>query len=233
MSSELVKHLLEGWITTRALAPRKVASSGLTASDLEPEQNPRSRLGGSLESTARGLNALAQARSPLVKSCWPEEGFLKDARATRRTHMVAMFNTGAPTVPGPGPNIFGRSGELGLKAILLEVCIDYDEKLLGVLHLVLPERVISGNDATARRFVVIHIDTLGDAQERIFQLGGISEDQYFRQKLGLCENLANPYVVETATGGSQCQYLGFPGAHAYLAEHLPALGKYLSQLARL
>lgn len=123
-----------------------------------------------------------------------------------------------------GAEVFGQSGTLSLKALLLIESSGGNHKL----YLVFPMR----NDSVGvveRGFASISIRRDGSV-DGVDLVSHMTTDSFLQYKLGIVS--ADPALrVSSSSGGSLDDRLGFPGAERYLLEHLPRLCPYLSTIA--
>lgn len=197
---------------------------------------------------AVGMQALARLGDGMVEVVSrgrPQgDSYPKINRHSEGVSTAILINPEWPICPCgtlPGMDIFCRKyGSLQLRAITFQVEMVRDRQ--GVrneaqLGLVLPRRGFPGM-VEANEYVVLTIETSGRTNGHVFRTGGAIEDGV-RQTIGAAQAAVagsprDPSLSKTRSsygGGTIDGALGFPGACAYLADHIGLLGPYLSSLA--
>lgn len=150
-----------------------------------------------------------------------------------RGNMFVLINRNAPGCGCMMPvdwEIFGPSGRLGIRAVVLSCYSMNNNHNATELGIVLPVRKYDDLDPQLRKsgFTVarIHLDGHTDAETYI---PNVSDPDFLMKMLGLMEGPLPR--SEVSMGGHFDDAVGFPGATDYLADHLPRLEHYFSELA--
>jgi hypothetical protein len=143
---------------------------------------------------------------------------------------IVLVNAPAPgcgcTQP-PNWEIFGPDGRLGLKAVVLY--FNHNDPGATGLGIILPARNTQASAVGRCGFTVAQITSSGRTDTATFLPQ--APDEHFLMKL-LGQHPGYPRVGCSFFGGHFDDGVGFPGATDYLANHLPKLEAYLTELAR-
>jgi hypothetical protein len=148
------------------------------------------------------------------------------------SQMVVVFNRQAPGCGCNAPTGSGDwapYGRLGLKAVTLQAGRTYKGNNAAQLGLVLPQRDLDADNMKKDGFTVATIDLEGRINGHRYS-PQIYRDGYLRYSLGLI-GLEEVVCTSRSSGGHFDDAVGFPGATKYLANALPKLGEYFTDLA--
>lgn len=189
-------------------------------------------LAPAVESTARGVLALAQAdvKNEYVEFGSMSSGVPHDCHLPNASHprLIVAFN---PRIPGCGctqpthSEIWGLHGALKLCAITLS----FDEGNMhagATLGLYFAAREKSVNSEAGFSLVTIKQEGAYRAES---QVPRVDSAAYLGYVLGM--NSLVDTVRTSSLAGSLNAVLGFPGAEQYLLNHLGSLGDYLASAA--
>ncbi|MGB4762147.1 MAG: hypothetical protein WBP12_02185 [Candidatus Saccharimonas sp.] len=148
-------------------------------------------------------------------------------QASRFSYGIAVTN---PEVPGcgctqaKGAEVFSLWGELGITSFV--VVIDPLQPENNSLVLMLPIRDDKKGNENRHGFVAVVMSRDGSIRSEV-------KEVYLYKNAA--EHLAfggvQPFGVSTASGGSPCGYVGFPGAQEFITSSLDNLAEYLSDVA--
>jgi hypothetical protein len=190
-----------------------------------------------IKPVAQGLLALArvdvQEDYITVTDTSEHAPYPRNHYATTVARKVTFLNRQAPGCGCSQPRdaaIFAPYGQLGLRAVTLEVGMSsLDEHWYGRLGLVLPVRSIEIPTTREFGFTVATMDLTGFTNGHMFS-PNLDQDGYLRYALGLID-LDEAIGSIRSSGGHFDNAIGFPGATNFLADALPKLGQYLTDLA--
>lgn len=233
-----IKHLRHG----NTFYTRLLAEEGIEAAEAAiAEWNRRDRMSDyatAIELVARGMLALAKIDS--------EGEYTKVIDVTEKTNfprcydihgpskMVVIFNRPAPGCgcnQPEGYDDWGIYGSLGLKAVTLQAGHDYRGLNVAQLGLVLPQRALSAKNISEDGFSVATINLEGRTDGHMYTPHGFYRDGYLKYSIGMIG--MDRAIRRSFSGVGLDDAVGFPGATDYLANNLPQLGKYFTDLASM
>jgi hypothetical protein len=191
-----------------------------------------------IEPVAKGMLALARTdikgeRAKVVDVVDKNGPFPYCYDISGPSKMIVMFNqraSGYVRNEPIGSEIFATYGQLGLKAVTLQVGWSHQHSSTAAqLGLVLPQRVLDAKDVNRDSYTVVAVELNGYTNCYTYS-PGLYRDGYLQYALGLIKKEQAVGCI-SSSGGSFDSAVGFPGATNYLADALPKLGEYFTAMA--
>ena len=217
---------------------RLLAEEGKDAAEAALDELNRSKrwsdFASTIELVARGMLAFAQVDSEGKYTKVVEDpGLYKYPRCQEiyvPTKMLVVYNPEAPGCSQPeGSEIWGRQAQFGLKAVTLHAGHDYRGVDVAQLGLVLPQRTFENISKDGFTVATINLEGRTAGQTYAPHFG---RDRYLDYSLGVI-GMEMAVSKFSHGGGPLDNAIGFPGATDYLANNLPQLGKYFTELAAM
>ncbi|HYG84424.1 MAG TPA: hypothetical protein VD907_06135 [Verrucomicrobiae bacterium] len=239
----MFRHGDRGTFYSKTLATEGRAAAERQLTEWDKRQH-RTLYASCVEPVARGIVALAKAKDDSlvdITACTTHVDTRINGENGPRSKFI-VFNTQAPgygSMQPTGSYTFGPSGELGLRAVILETGYGYDGWPKAELGLVLPAWGTGQRAPKPGDLVIAKLDTIGYSRGAhynayVYTDQGTAEDftdadAFLRHLLGMKSIEGKVGVMQA--GISIGQAMGFPGAEDYLAAKLPELGNYFTALA--